>query len=483
MGIAWLLLKRTFASRPKRTVLFLIGYALATAVMITLLAVGEAVLLQAQDKDILGGGDLILVPQGIDIESLKVGGVNAMYYTIPQARFIVRQVLKSRRFGDGIDTVSPYLFSRLLYIRKSSDPSSLRTVYAEGSLPDQERRVRHTDLAWRNSAEDNEWLAPDAESFYNGIDRFHVPVSPKLDLSRWAEWHYFNFETKDSYGYLSIMAAGDVFHGNGKWIVSLQSIDGGAHRYASILPASRDQLPLERVDYDTGACRVKFVKDHYEIHLDFEDRVRIRGNLTYTPEPNLYFPPAYLAMSDNFESGYVIPSLRGTFQGSVAVGSATLDLSNASGYHDHNWGIWQQPGAGQKNGDPVSWNWGHAFADQYSLFYGEIFLQGRSKGLFLGVFDQEGFVTLFRPGRIEYSEPETVEPGLQAPSRMRIAENKAYTEVDLLGRKKTLVATPIDPDKSLYFIQYKMDFDVRLSIDGKELRFPALGNAETFIKK
>src|SRR5262245_55103461 len=107
MGIAWLLLRRTFAGRPKRTILFLIGYALATAVMITLLSVGEAVLLQSQDKDILGGGDLILVPQGIDIESLKVGGVQAMYYTIPQARFVVRQILQGSRFGDEIASVSP----------------------------------------------------------------------------------------------------------------------------------------------------------------------------------------------------------------------------------------------------------------------------------------------------------------------------------------------------------------------------------------
>lgn len=56
MGIALLLLLRTFATRPKRTLLFLLGYALATGVMITLLAVGEAVLVQARDKNLVGGG-------------------------------------------------------------------------------------------------------------------------------------------------------------------------------------------------------------------------------------------------------------------------------------------------------------------------------------------------------------------------------------------------------------------------------------------
>lgn len=483
MGIAWLLLKRTFASRPKRTLLFLLGYALATAVMITLLAVGEAVLLQAQDKDILGGGDLILVPQGIDIESLKVGGVGAMYYTIPQGRFIVRQALGSSRFGNSIDTVSPYLFSQLLYVRKAANPALQRTVYAEGSLPDQERLVRNMDLPWKNNSEDLDWISPGAENFYHNIDHFHLPVSEKLDLSRWAEWHYFNFEAKKFYGYLSIMAAGDVFHGKGNWIVSLQLFDGGAHRYAAVLPASRDQLPLERVDYRTSACSVRFVKDHYEISVGFKDRKPVRGTVRFTPQPNLYFPPAYLAMTDTFESGYVIPSLRGGYQGSISVGSHTFDFSEASGYHDHNWGIWQQPQSAGQPGAPVSWNWGHAYADNYSLFYGEIFLRGKSKGLFLGVFDNRGFVTMFRPGRIEYSDPETLSQGIRVPTTLKIAQSKAFTEIEMIGRKKSLVATPQNLNHSFYFIQYKMDFDIHLAIDGKDVRFPAHGNAETFVSR
>ena len=117
MGIAWLLLQRTFAAKPKRTLLFLLGYALATAVMVTLLAVGEAVLQQARDKNLMGGGDLILVPQGIDLESMKVGGISALYYSIPEARFIVRQFLQSSRFQNDIDTVSPYIVPKLAYIR------------------------------------------------------------------------------------------------------------------------------------------------------------------------------------------------------------------------------------------------------------------------------------------------------------------------------------------------------------------------------
>lgn len=478
MGIAWLLLKRTFATRPKRTLLFLIGYAMATAVMITLLAVGEAVLLQAQDKDLVGGGDVILVPQGIDIESLKVGGVSAMYYTIPQARFIVRQVLSSSRFRDSIEAVSPYLFTRLLYARK---PGELpRTVYAEGSLPDEERAVRGVHLPWHNNNEDRQWMTPDPREFYHAIDHFHLPSAESLDLNRWAEWHYFNFEADRFYGYLSFMATGDVFHGNGQWIVSLQLFDGTEARYTATAPAALDQLPLKVIDYDTGLGHMRYSNDHYEITLNYNDRIPIHGVLRYYPQRNLYFPPAYLALSRDFESGYVIPSLRGKYEGQVTVGSRKYDFSGAEGYHDHNWGIWQQPG---NNELPVSWNWGHAYSQDYALIYGEIFLQKKSKGLFIGVFDNSGFVTLFRPGRVEYNGIQTTNEGLRIPSLLKIAQQKAFTGIELAGKEKSHVLTQAGYAKQLYFVQYKMDFDIHLRIDNRQLHFPAHGNAETFVPK
>ncbi|HSE39617.1 MAG TPA: hypothetical protein VLH08_02530, partial [Acidobacteriota bacterium] len=210
MGIAWLLLMRTFANRPKRTILFLFGYALATGVMITLLAVGEAVLLQARDKNLVGGGDLILVPQGIDVESMKVGGISAMYYSIPHAKFILGQMLASSRFQNEIETVSPYLYSEMLYARKVSG-SQIEPLLAEGSLPENEQKIKSWELPWKNNKEDQGWIAvQDQEAFLGEIDRFHLPSAKNLPLDQWAEWHYFNFRAQDFSGYLSIMAQGDV---------------------------------------------------------------------------------------------------------------------------------------------------------------------------------------------------------------------------------------------------------------------------------
>jgi hypothetical protein len=464
MGIAWLLLRRTFTSRPKRTLLFILGYALSTAVMITLLSVGEAVLLQAQDKDLLGGGDLILVPQGVDVESLKVGGLSALYYSIPQARFIVRQILGSTRFQNEIDTVCPYLVSKLIYAKTEKTLPVI--AFADGSLPEQEMSIKKTGLPWKNNKADQEWLHPDQENFYHEIDRFHLPQASGADLERWAEWHYFNFEANGFHGYLTIMVVGNVLSNSAAWNVTLQIGDA---RFVQRSPAQSTQLPLQKIDYNAGSNRIKFERDHYEIDLNFQDRGPIHGTLLFYPDSGLYLPPTTLAKSNDFESGYVIPGLRGTYAGAIVVGEQTYSFTNASGYHDHNWGIWQR----------TEWNWGHAYGKEYSIFFGEIFLKGKSKGLFLGVYDRRGFLAMFRPDQIQFSN---YTPGvLPVPQTIEIEQNKQFSSIHIAGKATDFVTTPVDGTQSIYFIQYKMNYDVRLEIDGKESRFAATGNAETYI--
>ncbi len=480
MGIAWLLLLRTFANRPKRTILFLLGYGLATGVMITLLAVGEAVLQQARDKNLVGGGDLILVPQGIDIESMKIGGISAMYYSIPQARFIVRQMLASSRFKDEIGIISPYLYSEVLYARKPAG-SQVESLLAEGSIPEYEQKVKRWPLPWKNNSADQSWIQQPTDEFLHEIDRFHLPSSKTLPMDQWAEWHYFNFESKNFYGYLSIMAAGDVANDRGTWIVSLQMFDGTYNRYASTYPATKNHLPLKRVDYVVGPNSVRIVNGTYEIDLDFADKLgNVRGKLKYVPVPNLYFPPVMLAESEGFESGYVIPSIKGSYQGSITIGDRNYDFNQASGYHDHNWGIWQQP---ETSGDPVRWNWGHAFSETHSLFFGEIFLKNRTRGLFAGVFDDEGFVAVFQPGTIHFSKPATQSNGIVVPQHLRFSQKKPFSSIELDGESKSFTNSPMGQSDDLHFIQYKMEYKVRLTVDGKVFEFPARGNAETFVKK
>lgn len=472
MGIAWLLLRRTFRTRPKRTLLFLVGYALATAVMITLLSVGEAVLIQAQDKDLLGGGDLILVPQGIDIESLKVGGLSALYFSIPHGRFITRQLLGSSRFQNEISEISPYIFSKLLYARNPK--GEIEPIFGSGSIPDQEQKVKEIRLPWHNSKEDDEWLHPPPAQFYHDIDHFHLPSVQSPDLNRWAEWHYFTFDSSGFHGYLSVMVAGDLSKGKANWILSLQVVQNGTYkRYSEIIPATVDQLPLKQIDYSVGNSKIRFNKDHYDISLNFKDKVPITANLKYYPARNLYFPPTYLARSSNFESGYVIPAVRGKYEGTLNIGTTHYNFNELNGYHDHNWGIWQK----------LEWNWGHAYSDEYAIFFGEIYLNGKSKGLFVGVFDKQGFVSIFRPDKIHFSEYRSQPEGIEVPMQIQMKQQKPFASLEIIGKANSLIANPVEDTDGLYFIQYKMDYTLTLDIDGKKTNFPASGNAETYVRR
>jgi hypothetical protein len=193
--------------------------------------------------------------------------------------------------------------------------------------------------------------------------------------------------------------------------------------------------------------------------------------LRYYPEPGLYFPPTLLARSHDFESGYVIPSIRGRYEGTLTAGAKTYDFNNVVGYHDHNWGIWQQ----------LVWNWGHLHSDVYNIFFGEIFLAGKSKGLFVGVFDRKGFVSVFRPDKLIFSDFQRRAEGIEVPKQWEMAHEKRFSSLRLQGNAQSVVATPVDSDNSLYFIQYKADYTVTLRVDGTATTFRATGNAETFV--
>ena len=66
-----LLALRNFALKPKRTLLLLFGYSVGVAVMIVLLSIGEALVAQAREERLVGGGDVSVLPQGIDIEVMN----------------------------------------------------------------------------------------------------------------------------------------------------------------------------------------------------------------------------------------------------------------------------------------------------------------------------------------------------------------------------------------------------------------------------
>src|ERR1044071_1469535 len=125
---------RNFVLKPWRSAFLLLGYALGVAVMIVLLSIGEALLAQARDEKLVGGGSITVLPEGIDVEVMKTGGLGGLFFSIDHARFIYRQLLAAPRLAAEVATVAPQIEGKLLYLRAAGRPAEL-PILASGEIP------------------------------------------------------------------------------------------------------------------------------------------------------------------------------------------------------------------------------------------------------------------------------------------------------------------------------------------------------------
>src|SRR6476646_11199511 len=108
---------RNLTYRPWRSLLMFFGFGVGVAVMIVLLSIGEAMLTQARQEKLVGGGDITVLPEGIDVEVMKTGGIGGLFFSIDHARFIERQLLASPRIARDVRAVAPQIEGKLLYLR------------------------------------------------------------------------------------------------------------------------------------------------------------------------------------------------------------------------------------------------------------------------------------------------------------------------------------------------------------------------------
>ncbi|HET6463477.1 MAG TPA: hypothetical protein VFH33_06730, partial [Candidatus Krumholzibacteria bacterium] len=246
--------------RPYRTLFLLLGFAVGVMVMTVLLSVGTAVLDQAMDEDLTGGGDVVLLPAGIDVNVLKTGGVTAMNFDIPNARYLVREVVTPRRMPD-VRNVSPELTRT--YATLTHDGRE-QLVRIDGVLPS-----RFTSL-WSafpaslgaegsagNALNEKEYQDPDFIPMLAKIDAFHTPEVDSVQT--WAEWHYFNYH--DDAGrslYVSINALtfeGDIAaSGYSRGMVLVQYVDerGERTRMVGVIPGREISASTETPDLTVG---------------------------------------------------------------------------------------------------------------------------------------------------------------------------------------------------------------------------------------
>jgi hypothetical protein len=508
-----LLALRNISYRPWRSILLLFGYGIGVAVMIVLLSIGEAMLSQARNEKLVGGGSITVLPEGLDVEVMKTGGIGGLFFSIDHASFLYRQLFASPRYAKEISAVAPQIEGRLLYLRTRAGREY--AVHANGEVPSATRAVGAAPEIvkgeWTSDDGDRRWIAPTLTELRNEIDHFHLPPDSTLNRDTWAEWHYFNVLGRGGqrWAFISFIVGGDVTSANwgGELGITLREQNGVTRKFGATLDKSA-------VRFSTTDANVVFGKSHvtvlangdYEVKASAPEQglsgTRVRSasgsqvsgieiDLLVHPAPYAYFPGVAMG-SSGFVSGYVVPALRATASGKLCVDGECETLTDAQSYHDHNWGIWRG----------VTWDWGASRAGQYTFLYGRVYNPDTTVSIppvLVYLVDSLGFRGVFRPKEISYVDGRTIRVGgkdLHVPSRASFIDIRDDDTVRVDIAVEDAIATDTRPKRGAnegergdplgtkkahpYFIQMKGTARISGRIGGEPLSGSGTGFFETY---
>ncbi len=471
---------RHLMEKKARAVALLAGFAVGVGVMIVLLSVGEAMLVQSRDVRLVGGGEVTVLPQGIDFEALRTGALRGMFLGVDRARFLQRMTLGGPREGEAVRAVSPVIEDKLLYLR--TPDGAVHPVRAGGEIPSRAREVGSgldvLEGTWEDTPADSRWFAPTPQQLYDDLDRFHVPDTPD---STWAEWHYFNVREGDEWWYITYLVAGtpgtDQF--GGRLLVTARRSDGRHVRYETRVSGDQVVFDTTRADLQLGAA---YVHQRGGQYILFGQARGLDGtltiDLTVTPAPHRYFPPIELNEGGGFRSGYVVPALRAQATGRLCLGGEGRCrwLANAPAYHDHNWGVWRD----------VTWEWGAGQGTRYDLLYGGVREGEEAPGnapFFLALVDSAGLRQVFRFRTIGYEgRRETGVRGEEGPERFTLVASRERDTLRLEVEVQDLHATPggLDGNQRRAFLQMRGRWRFEARLGGSTVSDSGSGFFETF---
>ena len=443
-----ILARRNLTLRPWRPALLLAGFGLGVGVMIVLLAIGEALLTQARDERLIGGGDVTVLPEGIDVEVMKTGGVGGLFFSIGNARFLDLQVLSSPRQVADVRAVAPQIADKVVYLRTADGRE--RPVRATGEIPSRSAEVGAVPPlaagAWSDDSLDRRWHSPTPRQLRHDIDHFHLPPADLEDRESWGEWHYFNVLSHDHtrWAFLSFIVGGAIPDGRwgGQVLLTLHEQGRAGRRFSATFPSDSVSFSTWDADVRVGTGSVTVEEDgRYRVRARAREeggRAEAAVDLTVTPAPGAFFPGASLG-SGGFVSGYAVPALRAAATGTICVRGACERYDGAQAYHDHNWGVWRG----------VTWEWGASRAGSYSFLYGRVQPPDSASGdspLFFYLVDSLGFRALFRPPRVDYIDERVIHVdgrALRVPSRASFSDVKGddTLRVELLIEDATATDT------------------------------------------
>jgi len=473
--------------RKVRSLFLLFGFSIGVGVMVVLLSVGEAMLDQSRDVSLVGGGEVTILPQGIDVEAMRTGGLGAMFFTIERARFLTRQALGGERHHDIVRTVAPAIEGKLLYLCPVKGDCHPAAVRAGGEIPSRAAAlgagIEVLGGRWHDSASDSAYVAPSTQQLYDEMDRFHLP---RTRDSTWGEWHYFNLVTgPDEWWYVTFLLGGEVSltergdRWGGRMLVTHRRADGRHDRYTADAPAARVAFDTAGADVAIGGSFVRQRDGQYRLRAEARGPGgrSARLDLVLRPEPNRYFPPVELS-DDDFLSGYVVPALAATATGRICVAGRCSQVKDVPAYHDHNWGVWRD----------VTWEWGSARGERLSLLYGGVYGPERASTspFFLTIVDSLGVRRVLRFGRIGYEggRPADGVAGARAPERFRLTGTWEADTVTLSVQVDHALATEMEAASfRRLFLQMRGRFELSGRIMGEPVRDRGQGFFETYLTR
>jgi hypothetical protein len=481
---------RNLTLRKWRTAMLLVGYGLGVATMIVLLSIGEALVQQASDEKLIGGGNITVLPQGIDVEVMKTGGLGGMFFSIDHSRFIYRQLLAGPRSRGAVAAVAPQMTGKLLYLTAASRAIP---VLASGEIPSLTRSVNATPRlasgAWDDGEIDRRWTSPTPLELRHEIDRFHLPPVEARGDSTWGEWHYFNvlWPGGRKWAFVSMIVGGAVPDGRwgGQVLVTLHEVGRPPRRFVSYSLPAGVSFSTTRADLKIGESSVTVLPNgDYRVSVRASDEatgVPLTMDVVVAPAPGAFFPGAAIG-GTAVVSGYVVPGLRAAATGRMCVSGQCEALANVQSYHDHNWGIWRD----------VAWEWGEARAGDYTVLYGRIMTEGvADQPLFLYLVDSLGFVGLFRPATIDYVDDHVVTVGgrtIEVPGSAVMRDARGDDEVILELDVEDAAASDLRQGTSqkigrtsrTIFVQMKGTARLSGRINGRSLSGSGQGFFETY---
>jgi hypothetical protein len=473
LRVAW----RSLMTRPIRAAVLAAGFGFGIAVMVVLLGVGQVILEQAHAPALMGGGDL---------------AVHGLFGSLQSARFVLSTIRTAPQLGPRVRAISPVRRARLFLMT----PKAAIPITATGGIPSLEKAVGDSEVeslsAWRDAPGDDRWVHPSAGDLLRSMDRFHPIPDSRTSSSSWAEWLYFNGRTRDGRVrvYITFFVGPPADPGMRRAGVRVQlERDGRSTTYAAGGVVDEAAVLAHAPDLEIAGNRVRLENSTYHITLALpaqqsasstsarprhqspamQPQALLSGEFFLEAENGRSLPPVTVRGAGGWVSGYVVPALSGVLRGTLRVGADAVTLTDAVGYHDHNWGFWEG----------VRWQWGQVAHDDVSIVYGRVFPPAdvadpsRMSG-FLAVLGPDGPQGFSSTVAID----DAIEGRIEVTATRGVDLKLSLAVDDTVRTASAMTATA--GRASLNFLQMSGVFHVTGKVAGRDVDFTARGSAETF---